>query len=73
MKDGTEAFDDLFRCRKPKFNHVKNWFKGFKFFYNCVFTNREIGSTPLSSEQLPEWIEPVLIIIDRSEQIMSLS
>ena len=48
-KDRTEAFDDLFPCRKPKFDHVKNWLKAFRFFYNYVFTNEEIGSAPLSN------------------------
>ena len=62
IKDGTEAFDDLFPCRKPKFDHVKNWFKAFRFFYNYVFTNEEIGSPPLSNEQLSEWIKPILLI-----------
>ena len=49
-------------CRKPKFDHVKNWLKAFRFFYNYVFTNKEIGSAPLSNEQLPEWIKPILLI-----------
>ena len=44
IKDRTEAFDDLFQCKKPKFEHVKNWFKAFRFFYNYVFTNEEIAS-----------------------------
>jgi hypothetical protein len=43
IKDRTEAFDDLFPCKKPKFEHVKNWFKAFRFYYNYVFTNEEIG------------------------------
>jgi|GEM_PF-1471992 len=59
IKDRTEAFDDLFPCRKPKFEHVKNWFKAFMFFYNYVFTNEKIGSAPLSNEQLSEWIKPI--------------
>jgi len=62
IKDRTEAFDDLFLCKKPKFDHVKNWFKAFRFFYNYVFTNEEIGSAPLSNEQLPECIKPILLI-----------
>jgi hypothetical protein len=62
IKDRTEAFDDLFPCRKPKFEHVKNWLKAFRFFYNYVFTNEEIGSAPLSNEQLSEWIKPILLI-----------
>jgi len=33
IKDRTEAFDDLFPCKKPKFEHVKNWPKAFRFFY----------------------------------------
>jgi len=49
-------------CRKPKFEHVKNWLKAFRFFYNYVFTNEEIGSAPLSNEQLSEWIKPILLI-----------
>jgi len=49
-------------CRKPKFEHVKNWLKAFRFFYNYVFTNEEIGSAPLSNDQLPEWIKPILLI-----------
>ncbi|MFP3131690.1 MAG: hypothetical protein RXR51_08995 [Nitrososphaeria archaeon] len=49
-------------CKKPKFEHVKNWFKAFRFFYNYVFTNEEIGSAPLSNEQLSEWIKPILLI-----------
>jgi len=32
IKDRTKAFDDLFPCKKPKFDHVKNWFKAFRFF-----------------------------------------
>ena len=40
IKDRTEAFDDLFPCRRPKFNHVKNWFKAFRFFYNYVLTRK---------------------------------
>ncbi|NAY82421.1 MAG: hypothetical protein GU362_06060 [Thaumarchaeota archaeon] len=60
IKDRTEAFDDLFPCKKPKFDHVKNWFKAFRFFY--VFTNEEIGIAPLSNEQLPEWIKTILLI-----------
>jgi len=43
----TEAFDDLFPCKRPKFDHVKNWFKAFRFFYNYVFTNEDIGSASL--------------------------
>ena len=62
IKDRTEAFDDLFPCRRPKFDHVKNWLKAFRFFYNYVFTNEEIGLAPLSNEQLPEWIKPILLI-----------
>jgi len=62
IKDRTEAFDDLFPCRKPKFDHVKNWLKAFRFFYNYVLTNEEIGSAPISNEQLPEWIKPILLI-----------
>ena len=58
IKDRTEAFDDLSPCRRPKFSNVKNWFKAFRFFYNYVFTNEEIGSAPLSNDQLPEWIKP---------------
>ena len=60
IKDRTEAFDDLFPRKKPKFEHVKNWFKAFRFFY--VFTNENIGSAPLSNEQLSEWIKPILLI-----------
>ncbi|MFP3214024.1 MAG: hypothetical protein RXR18_02275 [Nitrososphaeria archaeon] len=56
IKDRTEAFDDLFPCKKPKFEHVKNWFKAFRFFY--VFTNEEIGSAPISNEQVSELIKP---------------
>ena len=62
IKDRTEAFDYLFPCRRPKFDHVKNWLKAFRFFYNYVFTNEEIGSAPLSNEQLSEWIKPILLI-----------
>ena len=58
----TEAFDDLFPCRRPKFERVKNWFKAFRFFYNYVFTNEEIGLAPLSNDQLSEWIKPILLI-----------
>ena len=47
-----------FSVQKAKFEHVKNWFKAFRFFYNYVFTNEEIGSAPLSNDQLPEWIKP---------------
>jgi hypothetical protein len=36
IKDRSEASDDLFPCRKPKFEHVKNWLKAFRFFYNYV-------------------------------------
>jgi len=61
IKDRTEAFDDLFPCRKPKFEHVKNWLKAFRF-YNYVFTNEEIGSAPIFNDQLPEWIKPILLI-----------
>ncbi|MFP3296970.1 MAG: DDE-type integrase/transposase/recombinase [Vulcanisaeta sp.] len=57
IKDRTEAFDDLFPCRKPKFEHVKNWFKAFRFFY--VFTNEDIDIAPLSNEQLSEWVKPI--------------
>jgi hypothetical protein len=42
IKDRTKAFDDLFPCKKPKFEHVKNWFKAFRFFY--MLTNEEIAS-----------------------------
>ena len=62
LKDRTKAFDDLLLCKKPKFEHVKNWFKAFRFFYNYVFTSEEIGSAPLSNEQLSEWIKPILLI-----------
>ena len=62
IKDRTKAFDDLFPCRRPKFERVKNWFKAFRFFYNYVFTNEEIGSAPLSNDQLSEWIKPILLI-----------
>ena len=37
-------------CRKPKFDHVKNWLKAFRFFYNYVLTNEEIGSALLSND-----------------------
>jgi len=37
-------------CRKPKFDHVSNWFKAFRFFYNYVLTNEEIGSALLSND-----------------------
>jgi len=47
--------------RKPKFDHVSNW-QAFRFFYNYVFTNDEIGSAPLSNIQLPKWIKPILLI-----------
>ncbi|MFP3131247.1 MAG: hypothetical protein RXR51_06720 [Nitrososphaeria archaeon] len=50
-------------CRKPKFDSLRNWFKAFRFFYNYVFTNKEIGSAPLSNEQLSEWIKPILLIV----------
>jgi len=63
IKDRTEAFDDLFLCRRPKSNHVKNWLKAFRFFYNYVLTNEEIGSAPLSNDQLSEWIKPILLIV----------
>jgi hypothetical protein len=49
IKYRIEAFCDLLPCRKPKFDHVKNWFKFFRFFYNCVLTERKIGSA-LSSK-----------------------
>ena len=49
-------------CRKPKFDHVKNWFKAFRFFYNYVFTNEEIGLASFSNDQLPEWIKPILLM-----------
>jgi len=62
IKDRTKAFDDLFQCRRPKFEHVKNWFKAFRFFYNYVSTNEEIGSAPLLIDQLSEWIKPILLI-----------
>ena len=62
IKDRTEAFDDLFPCKKPKFEHVKNCFKAFRFFYNYVFTNEEIGSAPLTNEQLSKLIKPILLI-----------
>jgi len=40
IKDRTKAFDDLFPCKKPKFDHAKNWFKAFRFFYNYVLTRK---------------------------------
>jgi len=49
-------------CRKPKFDHVKNWPKAFRFFYNYVLTNEEIGSAPLLNDQLQELIKPILLI-----------
>jgi hypothetical protein len=36
--------------------------QAFRFFYNYVFTNEEIGIAPLSNDQLPEWIKPILLI-----------
>ena len=63
IKDRTEAFDDLFPCKKPKFEHVKNWFKAFRFFYNYVFTNEDLGHAPLSDELLPEWVRVISLII----------
>jgi len=54
-----ESFENV---RKPKFEHVNNWFKAFRFFYNYVFTNEDIGSAPPSNEQLSEWIKPTLLI-----------
>ena len=62
IKDRTEAFDDLLPCKKPKFSNISNWFRAFRFFYNYASTNEEIGSAPLSNEQLPEWIKPILLI-----------
>jgi len=62
IKDRTEAFDKFFPCRKPKFDHIKNWFRAFKFFYNYVFMNEEIGSPTISNYQLSEWFKPILLI-----------
>ncbi|MFP3262071.1 MAG: hypothetical protein RXP28_04450 [Nitrososphaeria archaeon] len=48
IKDRTEAFNDLFPCRRPKFSNVKNWFKAFRLFY--MLMKGEIGSAPLSND-----------------------
>ena len=42
IKDRTEAFDDLFPCKKPKFEHVKNWFKAFRFFIIMYSRTRKL-------------------------------
>jgi len=57
------SFWRFFPRKKPKFDHVKNWFKAFRFF--CyVFTNEGIGSAPISNDQLPEWIKPILLLYE---------
>jgi hypothetical protein len=57
IKDRTEAFDDLFPTRKFSFKTVKNWIASFKFFYNFVFTNEDLGQH--SDNLLPEWLRVI--------------
>ncbi|MGC8593952.1 MAG: hypothetical protein ACP5LF_06680, partial [Nitrososphaeria archaeon] len=63
IKDRTEAFDDLFPSKKFSFKTVKNWIASFKFFYNFVFTNEDLGRAPLSDDLLPEWLRVISLII----------
>ncbi|MFP3190704.1 MAG: hypothetical protein RXR31_05165 [Thermoproteota archaeon] len=58
IKDRTEAFENL---QKAKIDYVKNCFIVFRFFYNYVFTNEEIGSASISNGQLPGLINPILL------------
>jgi len=56
---GTEAFADLFSTKKLSFKTVKNWITSFKFFYNLILTNEDIGQAPLSDDILPELLRVI--------------
>ena len=53
MKEGTEAFDDLFPAGKRRlssrraFERALNWLSAFTFMHNFAFENGELGRPPL--------------------------
>jgi len=42
IKNRTEAFDDLFPCKRPKFEQVKNWFKAFSSFITMYSRTKKL-------------------------------
>jgi len=63
VKEGTEAFDDLFPARKSRlssrraFERVINWLSAFMFMHNFMFDNRDLKRPPLEwKEEMPPWL-----------------
>ena len=65
LKEGTEAFDDLFPARKSRlasgraFERTHNWLSAFMFMHNFVFENGGLGRPPLGwrEEGMPPWLD----------------
>jgi|ADKI01.1.fsa_nt_gi Transposase and inactivated derivatives len=64
FKDRIECFDDLFPCFKEgcERRHVHNWISVFRFYYNYVRVNEEMGKAPLQDDTLPEYMGFITLI-----------
>ena len=64
IKDGTEAFDDLFPAMKSRlasgraFERMHNWLSAFASMQDFVFENGDLGRPPLGwrEEGMPPWL-----------------
>jgi putative transposase len=68
LKDRLECFDDLFPCFREGCNleHVDNWITVFRFYYNYVRVNEEIGRAPLQYDGLPEYRRFIGLLLEVS-------
>ncbi len=64
VKEGTEAFDDLFPARKSRlasgraFERLHNWLSVFMSMQDFVFENGGLGRPPLAwEEEMPRWLD----------------
>ena len=64
IKEGTEAFDDLFPAMKSRlasgraFERMHNWLSAFTSMQDFVFENGDLGRPPLEwrEEGMPRWL-----------------
>jgi Transposase and inactivated derivatives len=65
VKEGTEAFDDLFPAMKSRltpgraFERMLNWLSAFMFMEDFVFEDGDLGRPPLMWEEegMPPWLD----------------
>ncbi len=64
LKEGTEAFDDLFPAMKSRlasgraFERMHNWLSAFMSMHDFVFENGGLGRPPLEwKEEMPPWLD----------------